>query len=100
MLGAEMVMIAAGRWQGREAGRAKVFIVGIAGGTGLRLARLLNARSDEVRGLCRRPDQVEALGALGIAATLGDIVQIGEQQLADHVLGSDLIVFSAGAGSG
>lgn len=76
----------------------KVFIIGITGGVGSRLASLLKARCDEVGGLCRKPEQVETLGALGITGTLGDIAEIDEERLAEHVHGSDLIVFSAGAG--
>lgn len=76
----------------------KVFIIGIAGGTGSRLARLLRARGDEVDGLYRKPEQAEALGEFGVTGTLGDIVQIDAARLAEHVSGCDLIVFSAGAG--
>ena len=53
-----------------------VFIVGIAGQTGLRLARLLKSRGDEVDGLYRRPVQSQMLSAIGITGTLGDLVQI------------------------
>ena len=78
----------------------KVFIVGVAGGTGLRLARLLKERGDEVGGLYRRPTQAEILCTSGVTATLGDIVQISERELPVYVRDSDLIVFSAGAGGG
>ena len=76
----------------------KVFIVGIAGGTGLRLARLLKDRGDDVGGLYRRPEQSKVLEEIGISGTLGDIVQISEEELAGQMRGSDLVVFSAGAG--
>ena len=76
----------------------KVFIVGITGGVGSRLAAQLKARGDEVGGLCRKPEQVETLAALGISASLGDIAQIDAARLAEYVRGSDLLVFSAGAG--
>ena len=76
----------------------KIFIVGIAGETGLRLARLLRNRGDQVDGLYRRITQGKILGAIGIAGTLGDLRQIEATQLATYVQGSDVIVFAAGAG--
>lgn len=76
----------------------KIFIVGVAGETGLRLARILKARGDEVHGLYRSSHQSETLRSIGITATLGDLVSIEPQQLADVMRGSDAIVFSAGAG--
>lgn len=76
----------------------KIFIVGISGETGLRLARLLKNRGDQVDGLYRRIAQGKILGSSGIAGTLGDLRQIEASQLAAHVQGSDVIVFAAGAG--
>ncbi|MGY8667669.1 NAD(P)H-binding protein [Bradyrhizobium sp. UFLA05-109] len=76
----------------------KIFIVGISGETGFRLARLLKERGDEVDGLYRRAEQGERLRAIGIAGTHGDLVWIDETKLATHFAGSDVIVFTAGAG--
>jgi uncharacterized protein YbjT (DUF2867 family) len=76
----------------------KVFIVGIAGQTGFRLAQVLRAHGDEVDGLYRRPEQAEQLAAIGVEATRGDLAQIDVALLADHVRGADAIVFAAGAG--
>lgn len=76
----------------------KIFIVGISGETGFRLARLLKGRGDEVDGLYRRAEQGDQLRAIGVAGTLGDLVRIDETKLADHLSGSDVIVFAAGAG--
>ena len=76
----------------------KTFIVGIAGATGFRLARLLKGRGDRVGGLHRRSAQGEALGAIGIVGTLGDLVQMDVNQLTQHFQGSDVIIFAAGAG--
>jgi uncharacterized protein YbjT (DUF2867 family) len=78
--------------------KQKVFIVGITGGTGLRLARLLKDRGDEVAGLYRRHSQGSMLGAIGITGTLGDIVQVDIRQLAEDIRGSDVVVYTAGAG--
>ena len=76
----------------------KVFIIGIAGGVGRLLAEQLLAAGEEPTGLVRRPEQVEALGAKGIRATLGDLVAMSVDDLAAAMKGSEAIIFSAGAG--
>jgi uncharacterized protein YbjT (DUF2867 family) len=76
----------------------KVFIIGIAGRTGSRLAAVLKERGDEVVGMARRLPQIEKLASEGIDATLGDIGIIEAGLLADMVRGVDAIVFTAGAG--
>ncbi len=76
----------------------KVFIIGIAGGTGSRVAALLATRGDQVSGLCRRPEQIAALRAVGANAVLGDVATISEQELASTASGADVLVFTAGAG--
>ncbi|MEG6508003.1 NAD(P)H-binding protein [Methyloligella sp. 2.7D] len=72
--------------------------MGIAGKVGIRLAERLVARGDEVDGLYRRPQQKEALAAVGIQATEGDLVKMSAAELAEAIRGSDVVVFSAGAG--
>ncbi|MFI0424941.1 NAD(P)H-binding protein [Spongiactinospora sp. 9N601] len=76
----------------------KVFIVGIVGGIGSRLARRLHADGDQVDGLYRRPEQGKALAADGIEATHGDLTSLTAAGLADLIRGTDVLVFSAGAG--
>jgi uncharacterized protein YbjT (DUF2867 family) len=78
----------------------KIFIVGIAGATGFRLASLLKDRGDQVDGLYRRRSQAETLATLGVTGTLGDLVKVDVKHLAHAVQGSDVIVFTAGAGGG
>ena len=78
----------------------KVFIVGITGGIGLRLARILKARGDEVHGLYRNSNQTKELNSIGVTATLGDLLSIEPEHLTDSMRGSNAIVFSAGAGGG
>lgn len=78
----------------------KIFIVGITGGIGFRLARILKLRGNEVHGLYRSPNQKKELDSIAVTATLGNLVSIEPQQLADAMRGSDTIVFSAGAGGG
>jgi uncharacterized protein YbjT (DUF2867 family) len=76
----------------------KVFIIGIAGRAGLRIARLLKEQGTDVDGLYRREDQKRLLDEAGVEAHLGDISLMDGAQLADVVKGSDVIVFTAGAG--
>lgn len=77
----------------------KVFIIGITGGTGSRVARLLSSQGHTVAGLYRKEDQAGLLRSLGASGTLGDIASISEQDLAKAIAGSDAVVFSAGAGA-
>ncbi|WP_228003210.1 NAD(P)H-binding protein [Nocardia australiensis] len=76
----------------------KVFIVGIAGGVGSRLARLLTATGDQVDGLYRRPEQGQHLAADGIHATHGDLTRLDAPALAALLHDTDVLVFTAGAG--
>jgi uncharacterized protein YbjT (DUF2867 family) len=78
--------------------KQKIFIVGITGGTGLRLARLLKRRGDEVTGLYRRRSQAQMLDEIGVTGTLGDIVQTDVKALAEDFSGTDVVVYTAGAG--
>ncbi len=73
----------------------------IAGGHGqiaLRLARLLAARGDRVRGLIRNPDHVADVQAAGAEAVLADLE--ADDDIAPAVAGADAVVFAAGAGPG
>ncbi|MGW6455094.1 NAD(P)-binding oxidoreductase [Streptomyces sp. NPDC055078] len=76
----------------------KVFIVGIAGGIGSRLARLLTATGDHVDGLYRRPEQGQHLETHGIHATHGDLTRLDVPALAALLHDTDVLVFTAGAG--
>jgi hypothetical protein len=46
----------------------------------------------------RRPPQAKILATIGVTGTLGDLVQMDANQLTDAMRGSDVIVFTAGAG--
>ncbi len=76
----------------------KVFIIGIAGGIGHRLAEQLVQAGDEPAGLVRRPEQAEGLAARGIQSMQGDLLVMSVDELAAAMRGCDAIVFSAGAG--
>lgn len=76
----------------------KVFIIGIAGGIGRRVAVQLAEAGDEAIGLVRRPEQAEAFALGGIQTVRGDLVAMSVDELAATMRGCDAIVFSAGAG--
>lgn len=76
----------------------KAFIIGIAGGTGGRIARRLKAGGWDVDGLVRRDKQVRDLAADGIEALVGDLTRMSIDDLSAAMKGSDVVVFSAGAG--
>lgn len=76
----------------------KVFIIGIAGGVGRRVAERLVEAGDEPIGLVRRPEQAEAHALGGIQTVRGDLVAMSVEDLAATMRGCDAIVFSAGAG--
>jgi uncharacterized protein YbjT (DUF2867 family) len=75
-----------------------VFILGITGGTGGRIARILIDQGHSVSGLYRHPKQIERLEEMGVTAFLGDIATISEQELARGMSGTGVVVFTAGAG--
>jgi uncharacterized protein YbjT (DUF2867 family) len=77
--------------------------VAIAGGHGqiaLRLARLLAAHGDDVRGLIRDPEQSEDLRAHGSEPVVCDLETARVDEVARAIAGSDAVVFAAGAGPG
>ena len=76
----------------------KVFIIGIAGGVGMRVADQLLARGDNVDGLVRRASKGESLACRGVSTKVGDLVEMSVEELASLLRGSDAIVFTAGAG--
>ena len=75
----------------------RIFQIGVAGGVGRRLARLLVERGDEVTGMFRDPAQSEAVAALGATPALGDLINDTVEQLAAKMAQHDAVVFSAGA---
>jgi nucleoside-diphosphate-sugar epimerase len=77
-----------------------VAIAGAHGGIARRLARLLVARGDSVRGLIRNPDQSADLVSDGTQPILCDLEQADVSDIAHAVQGADAVVFAAGAGPG
>ncbi|MBD7954852.1 SDR family oxidoreductase [Stenotrophomonas sp. Sa5BUN4] len=77
---------------------SQVFVVGAAGKVGRHLVRQLAQRGHRVRALHRRAEQADALRADGAAPVSGDLQQVDAVELAELLAGSDVVVFSAGAG--
>jgi uncharacterized protein YbjT (DUF2867 family) len=77
-----------------------IVIAGAHGKIARRLARLLVARGDSVRGLIRNPDHAEDLRADGSEPVLLDLEAAEPEQVAEAVAGADAVVFAAGAGPG
>ena len=76
----------------------KIFITGVTGRTGIRTARALADRGDEVIGLLRRPEQSAKLSAFGAKGVVGDLATIGGRPLAEAMGGADAVVYAAGSG--
>jgi nucleoside-diphosphate-sugar epimerase len=77
--------------------------VAIAGGHGSiarRLASLLAARGDRVRGLIRNPNHAAAVHAAGADPIVCDLEHSEVRAIAEAVEGADAVVFAAGAGPG
>jgi uncharacterized protein YbjT (DUF2867 family) len=75
----------------------------IAGGHGKvarRLARLLVARGDRVRGLIRNPTHADDLREDGSEPVLCDLEAAAVEEVASAIEGADTVVFAAGAGPG
>lgn len=76
----------------------QVFIIGGAGKVARRLSKRLAGREHAPVGLYRNPDQKAELADLGARPVLGDLTELDAERLADLMKGSDVVVFSAGAG--
>lgn len=75
-----------------------VFILGVTGGTGSRIARLLIDQGRSVSGLYRHPNQMARLEGMGVKPFAGDIATISAHDLAESIRETEVIVFTAGAG--
>ncbi len=77
---------------------SNVFIIGGAGNIGRRLASLLVKNGHTARPLFRKSEQEQLLRQLGAAPVNGDLTALDAKSLAALMAGSDVVVFSAGAG--
>ena len=77
---------------------SNVFIVGGSGKVARHLAVQLNTRGHQPRSMYRQAGQAQELEALGSVPVQADLLQLDVSQLAGLMAGSDVVVFSAGAG--
>ncbi len=75
-----------------------ISIVGVTGGVGSRVAQRLRARGHSVTGIVRRPDQAQELARQGATAKIADVAVDPVETMAESIKGSDIILFTAGAG--
>lgn len=78
----------------------KVFIIGVSGAVGGRLARILTARGDEVTGLVRTAEQRDRLAAEGVDTHVGSLSELSSRLLAPMLTGAEVLVFAAGSNGG
>src|SRR5690606_6464108 len=76
----------------------KVFIVGGSGKVARHLAQQLHARGHTPLSLHRHAEQANELKKLGATPVSGDLLELNVSELAQLMAGSDVLVFSAGAG--
>ncbi|WP_312320206.1 NAD(P)-binding oxidoreductase [Stenotrophomonas sp.] len=76
----------------------QAFIIGGAGKIGRRLAQQLHARGHRALSLYRAPEQAAELHQLGATPVQGNLLELDEAALAELMTGSDVVVFTAGAG--
>lgn len=84
--------------QDRSKPLTQVFIVGAAGKVGRQLVNQLAARGHQPLAMHRRAEQAAELAALGGVPVQGDLTGIDIASLSMHMAGSEVVVFSAGAG--
>ncbi|HEY3018555.1 MAG TPA: SDR family oxidoreductase [Solirubrobacteraceae bacterium] len=77
-----------------------IVIAGAHGQVARRLARVLVARGDRVRGLIRNAGHADDLRADGGEPVVCDLEEAGAEDLAELIAGADAVVFAAGAGPG
>ena len=76
----------------------QVFIIGATGGVGRRMRRRLVNAGHQVAGTHRRDSQKEQLETDGVTPVNIDLMNTSSERLAAAMQGSDVVVFSAGAG--
>ena len=79
---------------------SRVIIIGGHGKVALLAAPLLVADGHDVTSVVRNPEHVRDVEATGATAAVLDLENASTEQIADLVRGSDVVVWSAGAGGG
>lgn len=75
-----------------------IFIIGAAGNIGRRLSKTLADKGHAVRALYRKPEQEQTLRQAGAEPVSGNLTELDATTLAAYMKGSDVVVFTAGAG--
>ena len=78
----------------------RVVVAGGHGKIALILEGLLVARGDSVAGLIRNPAHSADVRRAGAGAVVLDLESSSVEQVAEHLVGADAVVFAAGAGPG
>lgn len=76
----------------------RIFIIGGAGQIGRRLSKIVSDKGHDVRALYRKPEQEMLLRQQGALPIKGSLTELDAAALAALMKGSDVVVFSAGAG--
>ncbi len=77
---------------------SNVFVIGAAGKVGQRLIKILSDNGHGVVALHRKPEQSQLISATGATPLLGNLTELDPSELATAMAGSDVVVFTAGAG--
>ncbi|HAL23464.1 MAG TPA: NAD-dependent dehydratase [Stenotrophomonas sp.] len=77
---------------------SRIFVIGAAGKVGRALVQQAAARGHRVAAMHRSAEQTAELSALGAQPVQGDLLQLQPHALAALMQGSDVVVFTAGAG--
>lgn len=77
---------------------SNVFIIGGAGKIGRRLSKMLASKGHTSRPLYRSVEQESALRLAGAAPVRGNLIELDSEGLGTLMQGSDVVVFTAGAG--
>lgn len=77
---------------------SRIFVIGAAGKVGRLLVQQAAARGHRVVAMHRSAEQTAELSALGAQPVQGDLLQLQPDTLATLMQGSDVVVFTAGAG--
>ena len=76
----------------------RVFIIGAAGKVGKRLVNNLRRSGHDVAALHRKQEQSAAISETRAQPIFGNLAELDAAQLAKSMTGSDVVIFTAGAG--
>jgi uncharacterized protein YbjT (DUF2867 family) len=77
---------------------SRVFVIGAAGKVGTRLVNNLRRSAHNVVALHRQQEQALAISEMGAQPVFGNLIELDSAELARSMAGSDVVIFSAGAG--